>query len=138
MNLGIDIIAGLWLDDKNTIEDTYQWAVKHNFEFLNIYPAFALPGTELYKEYIRQGRMTTPKSWDEYALYGYNCFPLRSKYLSREEILEWRDVKFLEYHSRPEYLSMIEQKFGTDTKNHMIEMTKHRLPRRILECVSVS
>jgi len=133
MCMGIDIIFGLWLDNKKSIEETYQWCVGHNFEWLNIYPAFALPGTELYKEYIKKGRMKTPKSWDEYALYGYNCYPLKSKSLSREEILELRDTKFLEYYQRPEYLSMIEGKFGIDAKNHIIGMTKDRLPRRLLE-----
>jgi len=136
MYLGIDVIAGLWLDDEKSLEDTYQWAVEQNFELLNIYPAFALPGTPLYDKYIRKGRMSAPKSWDEYALYGYNCFPLKSKYLKREEILAWRDKKFLEYHSRPEYLEMIEHKFGIDTKNHLVEMTKHKLIRRICDSVS--
>jgi anaerobic magnesium-protoporphyrin IX monomethyl ester cyclase len=132
MYFGIDIIAGLWLDDKSSLEDTYQWCVSHNFEWLNMYPAFALPGTKLYDDCIKDGRREEPKDWDEYSLYGYNCYPLNSKYLSREEILVWRDSKFIEYYSRPEYLDMMELKFGIDTRNHLIDMTKHKLPRRIL------
>lgn len=133
MYLGIDIIAGLWLDDRESLEDTYQWCVGYNFEWLNMYPAFALPGTKMYEDYISDGRMEVPKSWEEYSLYGYNCYPLNSKYLSREEILRWRDSKFIEYYSRPEYISMINKVFGVDSVKEISRMVKNRLPRRILE-----
>jgi len=130
--IAADLIGGLWLDDRESLEDSYQWAVGHNFEWLNLYPAFAFPGTPLYEQYIKEGRMTDPKSWDEYSLYGTTCKPLRSKYLSSEEILRWRDAKFREYHSRPEYLSMIYKKFGIETHNHIVDMTKQKLTRNLL------
>lgn len=128
-----DIIAGLWLDSKETLEETYQWCVSKNFEWLNIYPAFAYPGTNMCKEYISKGRMEVPKNWEAYALYGYNCSPLKSKHISSKEILEWRDSKFLQYHNRPEYLDMIEKKYSKETREHIVEMTKHKLSRKILE-----
>jgi anaerobic magnesium-protoporphyrin IX monomethyl ester cyclase len=132
MYLGVDIIFGLWLDDKDSIEETYQWAKSYNFEWLNIYPAFALPGTKMYSDYLKEGRMQVPKNWEEYGLYGYNCYPLNSEYLTRETILGLRDKKFIEYIQRPEYLKMINKKFGKDCKDYIVEMSQHKLKRKIL------
>ncbi len=133
VNICADFIAGLWLDDMDTMKETYDFAVKHNFEWLNIYPAFAYPGTKMYGTYTKEGRMEVPKSWEEYALYGYGCKPVCTKFISSEQVLKWRDDKFIEYHRRPEYLSMIETKFGSDTRKHILEMTEHTLKRKILE-----
>lgn len=128
-----DFIVGLWLDSKETLEETYQFCLKYNFEWLNIYPCFAYPGTQLYDEMISNKIIDIPQDWETYALYGYKCFPLPSKYMTSQEILRWRDEYFIKYHSRPEYLEMIKQKFGLDTVKHIENMTKVSLKRKILE-----
>jgi radical SAM superfamily enzyme YgiQ (UPF0313 family) len=128
-----DFIAGLWEDNYDTLQEMYDFAVEKNFEWFNIYPAFAYPGTPMYDEYIREKRIEEPKNWEEYALYGYNCNPLPTKYLTSAQVLKWRDTKFLEYHKRPEYLSMLETKFGIKARQHVEEMTKVSLKRRIIE-----
>jgi radical SAM superfamily enzyme YgiQ (UPF0313 family) len=133
MYICADFIAGLWEDNYDTLQETYDFAVKHNFEWLNLYPAFAYPGTPMYQEYLNKGRITEPKDWGEYALYGYSCVPLPTKYLTSAQVLKWRDTKFAEYHNRPEYLSMLENKFGIKTKQHIIDMLKNPLKRKILE-----
>ena len=127
-----DFIAGLWEDDYDTLEDTYAFAAKHNFEWFNVYPAFAYPGTELYAEYIREGRTKEPENWEEYALYGYGCKPLPTKYLTSAQVLKWRDDAFRRYHSRLEYLTMLTNKFGLDTASHVLEMAIRPLNRRIV------
>jgi len=132
MYICADFIAGLWLDNYDTIQETYDFAVEKNFEWLNLYPAFAYPGTPMYTEYLREGRIEEPKNWGEYALYGYDCHPLPTKYLTSAQVLKWRDDKFLEYHQRPEYLSMIEQKFGLKAKEHVLNMVQKPLKRKIL------
>jgi hypothetical protein len=98
-----------------------------------MYPCFAYPGTPMYDKYIKEGIIKEPEDWSEYALYGYNCKPLHTKYLSAKEVLKWRDEKFISYHSRPEYIEMIAQKFGIDTVSHVLNMVKNPLKRRILE-----
>ncbi len=128
-----DFIAGLWEDNYNTMQATYDFACKHNFEWLNIYPCFAYPGTPMYNEYLKEGRIIEPEDWSEYALYGYNCKPLSTKYLTAKKVLKWRDEKFVSYHSRPEYLKMITEKFGVDTMAHILAMVQNPLKRRILE-----
>ena len=53
--------------------------------------------------------------------------------MSAREILQWRDEKFMAYHSRPEYLDMLQSKFGIDTRRHVESMVSFKLPRRLLE-----
>jgi radical SAM superfamily enzyme YgiQ (UPF0313 family) len=122
-----DVMCGLPDDDFDSINRTYDFLLKYNFEWVNIYPMFAYPGTELYKDNVNT------KSWKTYALYGYECVPAGTKHLTPKEVLKLRDEIFAKYHSRNEYLSMIEKKFGLDTKEHIIRMLKTPLKRRLLE-----
>lgn len=122
-----DVMAGLPDDDSDSMNRTYDFLVKYNFEWVNIYPMFGYPGTELYKD------IEGENIWKTYALYGYECSPRGTKYLSSKEVLRFRDEIFIKYHSRNEYFSMIEKKFGTDTKEHLIRMINLPLKRKLLE-----
>lgn len=132
MNICADAIFGLWDDDMDSMKSTKEFLFEHNFEWINIYPAFAFPGTELYDQYIREGTIEEPRSWDQYSLYGYDCDCLPTKYLKPREVLKFRDDVFNEYFSRPEFLRMIEGKFGGRTREHVEKMTQIKLKRRIL------
>jgi hypothetical protein len=103
------------------------------FEWVNIYPCFAYPGTPLYDRYVSEGRIEVPKKWDTYGLYSYECVPLPSKHLSSAEVLRLRDSIFEGYYKEPEILSMLERKFGPATRKHVEDMVKIPLRRRILE-----
>ena len=133
INICADVIAGLWDDDKSSILHTRDFMIKNLFEWVNIYPCFAYPGTPLYKKYIDSGKIKTPISWQTYGLYSYECIPLPTKNLSSKEVLKLRDDIFNQYFSNSDILSMIEKKFGVETKIHVEEMTKIPLKRRILE-----
>jgi radical SAM superfamily enzyme YgiQ (UPF0313 family) len=131
---GIAICAGVMYGLPNetmeTLQSTYDFLVKHNFEWVNMYPVFAYPGTKLYED------IEEPKDWKGYALYGYECKPMATKYLSAAAILRFRDQAFVNYHSRPEYLTMIEEKFGRKTKDHILRMLQHPLKRHLLEAAA--
>ena len=122
-----DVMFGLWEEGYSTMNQTYDFLVRYNFEWVNMYPVFAYPGTKLY-DYIEE-----PKGWKGYSLYGFECCPMPTKYLSAREVLRYRDEAFARYHSRPEYLSMIESRFGLETKEHILRMLNTPLRRRILE-----
>ena len=128
---GISICAGVMFGLPNetmeTMQRTYDFIVRHNFEWVNMYPVFAQPGTKLYE------KISEPKDWKGYALYGYDCDPMSTKYLSAARILQFRDECFVKYHSRPEYLSMIEKKFGVEAKDHILRMLQKPLKRRLIE-----
>ncbi len=128
-----DFIAGLWEDDYDSLNTTYDFMVKCNFEWVNLYPCFAYPGTQMYEQYIKDGIIEEPKDWEEYALYGYKCNPCPTKYLTRAEVLKWRDDIFISYIKRKKYLEMIERKFGLGTRLHLEEMATQPLRRKILE-----
>lgn len=128
-----DFIAGFWEDDFSTLQESYDFMCHHNFEFINLYPLFAYPGTPLYDRYIKNGIITEPESWEEYSLYGYNCKPCPTKYLSNSQVLSWRDEKYVEYYNRPEYISMIQKKFGNKTSDHVRRMAETKLNRKICQ-----
>ena len=122
-----DVIFGLWGDTAETLTQTYDFLVRYNFEWVNMYPMFAYPGTAIYKDFKK------PESWKTYALYGYECVPAGTKYLTPREVLRFRDEAFFRYYTRGEYLRMVEDKFGTLDKKHVLQMAGIPLRRRLLE-----
>lgn len=128
-----DFIAGFWEDSFETLQETYDFMCRMNFEFINLYPLFAYPGTPLYDKYIRDGKITVPNNWAEYSLYGIDCKPCPTKNMTSAEVLLWRDEHYVSYYQRPEYLDMIENKFGKETRNHIINMAKQKLQRDICD-----
>ena len=122
-----DVMFGLWDEDLDSLKRTYAFLVKYNFEWANMYPVFGYPGTKLFD------RVEGISDWKSYALYGYDCRPMATKYLSAAQVLRFRDEAFISYHSRPEYLGMIEKRFGNATREHIVRMTGKTLKRRILE-----
>jgi radical SAM superfamily enzyme YgiQ (UPF0313 family) len=122
-----NVMFGLPDDDADSMNQTYDFLVKYNFEWVNMYPVFAYPGTELYKN------IEEPKSWKTYALYGYDCVPMGTRYLTPKEVLKFRDEAFINYYGRSDYQRMIEKKFDPETKEHIIRMLKIPLKRKLLE-----
>ena len=133
MNICADFIAGLPDDSYESLEETYKFWVKHNFEFLNLYPAFAFPGTPFYYESLRDWFMDYPNTWEGYSLFGRKCKPLSTKHMTSAQVLKWRDDAYTRYHTRSEYLKMIEDKFGIDTKEHILRMLDKPLRRDIYD-----
>lgn len=133
MNICADVIAGLWDDDEASILHTRDFMLEHLFEWVNIYPCFAYPGTPLYDKYIEEKRIEVPKTWDTYGLYSNDCIPLPTKHLSPAEVLRLRDHVFDSYYKEPAILSMLEKKFGIETRDHVEDMVKKPLARRIVD-----
>jgi radical SAM superfamily enzyme YgiQ (UPF0313 family) len=123
INIIADVIAGFKEDDYGTLEDLYQFLLLHNFEFINLYPLFGYPGTILYPDIV--------KSWNEYSIFGRECKPLPTKYLTSAQVLKWRDEHYLKYITRPEYLEMIEKKFGA--RKEIEEMAKVKIKRDLYD-----
>jgi hypothetical protein len=47
--------------------------------------------------------------------------------------LKFRDDAFPKYFENPVYLKMIDEKFGKKVKEHIQEMTKTKLKRKLIE-----
>ena len=132
MYICADVIAGLWDDDEASILKTRDFMIKNLFEWVNVYPCFAYPGTPLYKQYIDLGRIPVPTKWDIYGLYSAECNPLPTKHLSSSDVLKLRDYMFDSYYRNPDILAMIKKKFGEETHNHVINMVEKPLKRNII------
>lgn len=129
INIMGNFMFGLPYDDMETMQATLDMAKDFNLEWVNFYPTFAYPGSKLYEDVVRIGTKL-PDSWDAWGPYSKNCYPMPTKYLSSEEVLEFRDKAFTEYFSRPNYLKMVEDRFGLRAREYVEEMLRVRLARR--------
>lgn len=125
-------IFGLPDDTVESMQDTLDMSKELNCEFANFYCAMAYPGSKLYNIALDTG-WELPKEWTGYSQHSYNIQPLPSKTVSAKEIVKFRDNAFHEYNENPKYLDMLEKEFGKEVKEHMLEITKSRLKRKILE-----
>jgi len=135
-NAGIRVIGnyifGLPDDTMETMQETLKLAMDLNCEFANFYSAMAYPGSVLYSMAIENG-WDLPNEWHGFSQYSYESLPLPTKHISAKEVLQFRDDAFKIYFSNQRYLSMVESKFGKDVKEHIMEISKDRLRRRLLE-----
>lgn len=132
IRVGANYIFGLPEDDYQTMRCTLDLALEINSEWANFYCAMAYPGSRLYDLAVRQS-WELPLNWHGYSQHSYETLPLPTKYLTAKEVLKFRDDAFHAYFENPAYLSMIEEKFGRLVKEHIQEMTKARLKRKIFE-----
>ena len=119
------------------MQETLDLSLELNCEFANFYSAMAYPGSSLYKMAIEQ-KTVLPETWKDYSQHGYNTVPLRNKYCSAAEILEFRDNAFIKYFSHQPYLDMVQNKFGPEVIDHISRMVSVPLKRKLLEQGSVS
>lgn len=134
-NAGIYVIGnfmfGLPSDNFQTIQQTLNMAQELNCEYVNFYATMAYPGSQLYKDALKN-HTRLPETWSGYAQLSEYALPLPTKYLSSEDILHFRDRAFQEYYTDPAYLKMIEEKFGLKTVEHIKGMLKHKIHRKLL------
>lgn len=129
INIGANYIFGLPEDDHDSMQATLDLAIELNTEWANFNCAMAYPGSQLYQLALDEG-WQLPKDWIGYSQYSYNSLPLRTRYLSASEVLEFRDNAFHSYFTNTGYQEMIRVKFGAEALEHIKGMTKHRLKRK--------
>lgn len=133
---GINVIGnyifGLPDDDLKTIWDTLKLAMHLNTEFANFYSAMAYPGSPLYTEALQKG-WTLPATWRGYSQHNDDCRPLDTNHIHGSTVLKWRDDAFNMYFDRKEYQTMILEKFGHETLQHVRDMTHYKLKRKLVE-----
>ena len=125
-------IYGLPGDDKSTIKKTYDLSIELNTSGWNTYAAMALPGSQLYKDAIEKN-YKLPENYEGYSFHSYNTQPLPTKHLSAAEILKIRDENYINYHKNEAFLNRIKNKYGIEAMQNILEMTKIRLKRKIIE-----
>ena len=133
---GINVLGnyvfGIKGETEESMKKTFELSKELNCEFANFYCAIAWPGSALYQRVIQE-KIELPKKWEEYAQHSYGFLPLPTDSLSPIEILEFRDNAFQEYFTGTKYLNMVERKFGKEAREHIENMTKIKLKRKLLE-----
>ena len=124
-------IFGLPKDSKSSMKKTFDLSLELCTAGWNTYAAMALPGSQLYKNAVKEG-YKLPENYEAYSFHAYNTQPLPTEYLTPEEVLEYRDRCYSEYHTYIPFLKKIEKKFGTKAMENIKKMATVKLKRRIL------
>lgn len=131
IRVGANYIFGLPDDTIETMQETLDFALEINTELANFYCAMAYPGSKLYEIAVREG-WELPVEWHGFSQHSYETLPLPTKFLSSQDVLQFRDEAFHKYFENENYLTMIQEKFGIKVRRHITEMTKTKLKRKIL------
>ncbi len=131
MDLCANFMFGLPGDTWETMQDVLNFAFELNCAFPSFFCTMAPPGSELYQQAIEKG-IPLPGTWLGWAQQGYEFLPLPTEALSAADILRFRDYAFDAYFKNPRYLRMIHDKFGLEARDHIENMAKIKLRRKIL------
>ena len=119
------------------MQRTLDLALEMNTEMANFYSAMAYPGSPLYGIAKREG-WKLPETYAGFSQHSYYTQPLPTKYLTAEQVLEFRDKAWMTYHTNPNFLNLLKEKFGQTAVDQTLSSTKIKLKRKILEKQSVS
>lgn len=122
-------IFGLPEDSLETMQQTLDLAIELNCEMSNFYSAMAYPGSQLYKIAV-ENNWQLPDSWLGFSQHSYETLPLATKYVSAGEVLRFRDAAWHKYYTGSLYLDMINKRFGKETHDYMVKLTKYKLKRK--------
>lgn len=133
---GINVIAnyifGLPEDTLETMQMTLDLALEMNTEEVNFYSAMAYPGSPLYGA-AREKGWKLPDRYAGFSQHSYYTQPLPTKYLTAEQVLEFRDKAWMKYHTSPAFLELLKKKFGQMAVDETLRSTAIQLKRKILE-----
>jgi anaerobic magnesium-protoporphyrin IX monomethyl ester cyclase len=132
---GINIIAnyifGFPDDTTATMQQTLDLALELNTEMVNVYPCQALPGSPLYSSAKANG-WALPDSHAGYGFLSYESQPLPTRHCTAAEVLSFRDQAWQKYFANPEFLKLVERKFGAEQRSNVEAMAKIKLRRKLL------
>jgi radical SAM superfamily enzyme YgiQ (UPF0313 family) len=131
INVIANYIFGFPDDTLDTMQQTLDLALDLNTEMANMYPCQALPGSPLHVEAKRAG-WALPTDYAGYGFLSYDSQPLPTKHVSAAEVLRFRDRAWQIYFTNPEYLALVERRFGAQQRQNVEEMARIPLNRRLL------
>lgn len=131
INVIANYIFGFPHDTFETMTETLNLALELNTEMANMYPCQALPGSPIYHEAMAKG-WRLPDTYAGYGFLSYEALPLPTNTLTAAEVLKFRDQAWLRYFTNPEYLELVQQRFGLSERKNVEKMTSIRLKRKLL------
>lgn len=130
INVLANFIFGLPEEDQKAMQETLDLALEIQAEHTNFYPCMALPGTPLYRQAVANG-VKIPDTFSGFSFHSEDCLPLPTKHCTAEQVLAFRDMAWEAMSLNPEYLDMVQQKFGT--ADAIRQQAKIKLKRKILD-----
>ena len=121
---------GLPEDNMATMGETLQLAMDLNCEFSNFYTVMAFPGSALYGSSLSNGA-DLPESWDGFSQHSFETKPMRTRFISADQVLQFRDEAFERYYRNEKYLKMVGKKFGGRAQKHIEKMLAVKIKRRL-------
>ena len=131
INVAANYIFGLPMDTHNSMQKTLEFAKNNLSEMVNLYCAMAYPGSPLYLD-AKKNDWCLPNTYLGYSQHSYNTMNLQNENLSSAEILAFRDMAWMDYHTNKDYLRLIENKFSLKARKNIEETTKIKLNRKLL------
>ena len=131
LNIIANYIFGFPEDTRETMQQTLDLALELNTEMANMYPCQALPGSTLY--YLaRTNGWALPDSFGGYGFLSYDSQPMPTRHCSAAEVLRFRDDAWQKYFSNPDFLNLVERKFGAGQRRNVETMASLKLQRKLL------
>ena len=124
-------IFGFPCDTHDTMKETLGLALELNTEMANMYPCQALPGSPIYHEAKAKG-WRLPDTFSGYGFLSYDALPLPTNTLTAAEVLRFRDQAWQTYFTNPDYLKLVERRFGLTGRKNIEQMASVRLRRKLL------
>jgi len=132
INVGGNYIFGLPEDTAESMSATLDFAMENLTDMANFYSAMAYPGSPLHLKARRDGT-ALPTEYEGYSQHAYGTLNLANDNLSAKDILTFRDTAWMQYHTNPSYLQLLETKFGVAAREDLQATTKVKLKRKLLE-----
>ncbi|KKN63739.1 hypothetical protein LCGC14_0498430 [marine sediment metagenome] len=127
---GLSIIAnfmfGLPGEKLGDMQASLDYAMKRNFEWLNLSIALPYPGSPWWYSLKRK-----PTKWERFGQFNPNMYGSR-------KAIDFRREAFKQYFSRPEYLKKIGRKFGDGAVEHIKGMLKWQTIERFYALAGTS
>jgi radical SAM superfamily enzyme YgiQ (UPF0313 family) len=131
INIISNYIFGFPEDTLETMQQTLDLALELNTEMANLYPCQALPGSPMYYT-AKQNGWKLPDTFEGFAFLSYESEPLPTKYLTSAEVLKFRDKAWHKYFTNPDYLNLVENRFGLEERKNVEHMSTIKLKRKLL------
>jgi anaerobic magnesium-protoporphyrin IX monomethyl ester cyclase len=130
INVMANYIFGLPGDTFESMNKTLEFSKELCTAGWNAYAAMALPGSQLYKDAIKNN-IPVPSSYESYSFHGYDTLPLKTDFLTAAEILKFRDDAFKDYYSNEKFINKIKNNFGDSAVCNIKEMLKVKIKRKL-------
>ena len=107
INVAANYIFGLPMDTEESMQGTLDFAMENMSEMVNLYCAMAYPGSPLHLTAKKEG-WNLPQTYSGYSQHSYDTLNLSNNNLTSKQILAFRDKAWMQYHTNPEYMKLLD------------------------------